>query len=92
MDILALIIALSTIIWYIINRFKPLWEGKKFSKYVTILVAALMSFGVVFSFNLDLINALELYDHGTLAGKILTGFVFMSGSSAISEIIEKIKK
>jgi hypothetical protein len=45
----------------------------------------------VFSFNLDLIVALELVAEISLAGQIVTGLVLMSGSSTISEIIAKIK-
>jgi hypothetical protein len=55
------------------------------------LVAAVGSFGLVFSFGLDIIAALELVPDITTAGKIITGLVLMSGSSAISEIITKVK-
>ena len=91
MDALALIVALSAVLWYCVDRFKPMWETVSWGKYITMLVAAAGSFGLVFSFNLDLVNALELVPEVTLAGKILTGLVLMSGSSAISEIIAKIK-
>lgn len=91
MDMVILIVALSSIIWYLIDRFKPIWDGTKLGKYVTIAIAAIMSFGVVFSFDLDLIYGLELFNSMTIAGKILTGLALMSGSSAVSEIIGKIK-
>lgn len=91
MDALTLIIALSTVLWYCIDRFKPIWEDLSWGKYVTMLIAAAGSFALVFSFNLDLVAAIELVAEISLAGKIVTGLVLMSGSSAISEIISKIK-
>lgn len=91
MDSLTLIFALSTVLWYCVDRFKPLWENISWGKYVTILIAAAGSFALVFSFNLDLIAAVQLVPEMTIAGQILTGLILMSGSSAINEIIEKIK-
>ena len=91
MDALALIIALSAVLWYCVDRFKPMWESVSWGKYITIAVAALGSFGLVFSFNLDIVAALGLVSEMTIAGNIITALVLMSGSSAISEIISKIK-
>jgi hypothetical protein len=91
MTALALIIALSAVLWYCIDRFKPMWEDVSWGKYITILVAAAGSFGLVFSFDLDIVAALELVESVSIAGKVITGLVLMSGSSAISEIIAKVK-
>ena len=91
MEALSLIIALSAVLWYCIDRFKPMWENLSWGKYMTMLVAAVGSFALVFSFNLDIIAAIELVSEITVAGKVLTSLVLMSGSSAISEIITKIK-
>lgn len=91
MDALTLIVALSAVLWYCVDRFKPMWENVSWGRYITMLIAAVGSFSLVFSFNLDLVAALELVSEITIAGKILTGLVLMSGSSAISEIIAKIK-
>jgi hypothetical protein len=91
MDALTLIVALSAVLWYCVDRFKPLWENLSWSKYLTMLVAAVGAFGLVFSFNLDLVAAIGLVAEVSIAGKILTGLVLMSGSSAISEIIAKVK-
>ena len=42
MDTLVLIVALSTIIWYLINRAKEeLWSNLSFGKWITIAVAAI---------------------------------------------------
>lgn len=92
MDMLTLIIALSTILWYLVDRFKPVWEPLKYGKYITIACAALGGFTFSFGFNLDILMACELVDKTTVIGTVLTALCFMAGSSAVSEIIEKIKK
>lgn len=92
MDMLALIIALSAVMWYIIDRVKgQFWEGTTYGKYITICLAAIFGFALSFSFDLDIVYACGLFGNSTLAGKILTGLLLMSGSSAISEVIERIK-
>ena len=92
MDSLTLILALSAVLWYCIDRLKPMWAEVSWGKYITMLVAAAGSFGLVFGFNLDILVAVALSSEVTVIGKVITGLLFMSGSSAISEIIEKIKK
>lgn len=91
MDALALIIALSAVLWYCVDKFKPLWENLSWGKYITMLVAAAGSCGLVFSFDLDILSAIALVPEVTLAGKIVTTLVLMSGSSAVAEIIAKVK-
>lgn len=91
MEMLSLILALSAVLWFLVDRFKPLWEGLSFGKYITLLVACIGAFALVFSFNLDLILACGLVEATTIAGKIMTGLVLMSGSSAVAEIIERVK-
>ena len=91
MEMLSLILALSAVLWFLVDRFKPLWEGLTFGKYITLLVAGIGAFALVFSFNLDLILACGLVEATTIAGKIMTGLVLMSGSSAVAEIIERVK-
>lgn len=91
MTMLGLIIALSTIIWYIIDRFKVSWENLKYGKYITIIVSAILSFGACFAFGLDIIFGLGLVAAISIPGKIITGLLLMSGSSAVSEIIGAIK-
>ena len=81
---LTLLITLSTIMWYLIDRAKSLWEGKPWSKYVTIAVSAVFAFGLTFSFGLDLIYSLGLVEYTSIAGSIMTGFTLMSGSSAVA--------
>lgn len=92
MDNLVLIVAISTIIWYLIERAKTeLWGNLSFSKWITIGVAALLSFSSVFAFKLDILCMTNLVEDISVLGQILTGFVLMSGSSAVSEILDKIK-
>lgn len=92
MDILALIMALSCVMWYIIQRLKSeLWESLSWGKWLTILCAAVGGFGLTFAFDLDIIYACGLVAEISLAGKILTALTLMSGSSGIAEIIERIK-
>ena len=68
MDSLTLIFALSAVLWYCVDRFKPLWENVSWGKYITMLIAAAGSFALVFSFNLDLIAAVQLVPEMTIAG------------------------
>ena len=90
MEMLTLIIALSAVLWYIIDRAHPLWDALPYGKWITIGLAGVGSFCLVFSFGLDLIYACGLVESMSVAGQILTGFVLMSGSSAISEVVARI--
>jgi hypothetical protein len=92
MDMLGLILALSMIMWYLIDRFKPIWEGFTYGKYITMGISAIAGFALVFSLGLDILVGLGLLTSMTIAGQVMTGFVLMAGSSAISEIITLIKK
>lgn len=91
MSSIALILALSAIIWYCVDRIKPMWSSKSWGKYVTTAVAGVLGAAITFGYNLDLICAIGLSDDMTIIGKIITILAFMCGSSAISEIIARIK-
>lgn len=91
MEMLTLIIVLSTILWYLIDRFKALWEGFTYSKYITIAIAAIGGFSFAFGFNLDILYACSLITESSIIGTVLTALCFMAGSSVVSEIIGKIK-
>lgn len=92
MDMLVLILALSTVMWYCINRAKEeLWGQLAYGKWITIGVSAIAGFCLAFAYNLDIIQACGLVEEVSLAGKILTGFTLMSGASAVSEVIASIK-
>ena len=91
MSSIALILALSAIVWYIVDRCKPLWSAKKWGKYVTSAAAGLLGAAMTFGYGLDLIHAIGLAESITIIGQIITVLAFMCGSSAISEIIARIK-
>ena len=91
MDLLALILMLSSVMWYIIDRIKGAWAFFPHSKYITMACAALFGFALAFGYNLDIIYALGLVSETGVIGQALTGLVLMGGSSAVSEIIAKVK-
>jgi hypothetical protein len=91
MEMLTLIISLSIIMWYIIDRFKEMWEGTKYGKYITMAVSAVFAFAISFGFGVDIILALGLVQEGSVIGTVITALALMSGSSAVSEIIERVK-
>ena len=91
MGSVALILALSAIVWYIVDRIKPMWSEKPWGKYVTTAVAGALGAAITFGYNLDLIHSIGLAANISIIGKIITILAFMCGSSAISEIIARIK-
>ena len=91
MSSIALILALSAIIWYVIDRFKPIWSEKSWGKYITTAVAGVLGAAVTFGYNLDLIFSIGIVPEISIVGKLITVLAFMCGSSAISEIIARIK-
>ena len=91
MDLLALILMLSAVMWYVIDRVKPYWAEVTNGKYITMGVAALFGFALSFGYGLDIVYALGLVPEVGVIGQILTGLVLMGGSSAVSEIIAKVK-
>lgn len=91
MEMLQIIIVVSIIMWYIIDRFKPMWENWAYGKYVTIAVSAVFAFALAFGYRLDIMSALGVVTDPSLLGTILTGLTLMGGSSAVSELIARIK-
>lgn len=91
MTMLMTILALSGVMWYLIDRLKMVWADKEYGKYITMAVSAVLGFGLTFSFGLDVLFALGIVETVSIAGQLLTGAALMSGSSAISEIITAIK-
>lgn len=92
MSSIALILALSAVIWYVIDRIKVAWAEVPFGKYITTLVAGILGAAVTFGYGLDLIQAIGLSAEMSIIGQIITVLAFMCGSSAISEIIARIKQ
>lgn len=82
----------SAIIWYCIDRAKCSWTNLKWGKYITTAAAGALGAAVTFGYGLDLIHAIGLSAEMTIIGQIITILAFMCGSSAISEIIARIKR
>ena len=91
MDLLALILMLSSVMWYVIDRIKGSWASLAYGKYITMACAALFGFALAFGYDLDIVYALGLVPEVGVIGQILTGLVLMGGSSAVSEVISKVK-
>lgn len=91
MEMITLISLLCCVMWYIIDRAKTLWMNLAFGKYITIAVSAVFGFGFAFGYGLDIIFALDAWPQVTTQGTVITALVFMCGSSAFAEIMEKIK-
>lgn len=91
MEMLQVIIVTSIIMWYIIDRIKPLWEGWQYGKYITIAVSALFAFALSFGYRLDIMTALGVVTDTSILGTVLTALTLMGGSSAVAELIERIK-
>ena len=92
MSTITLIIALATMMWFVIDNLKEkIWAGKSYSSYITIAVSALLSFSLAFAYSLDIIFALGLAESVTVVGKIITALAMMSGSAVVSEIIERFR-
>lgn len=91
MEMLGIIIAVSTIIWYIVDRFHGLWENLSWGKYLTIAIVAILGIIAVITFNLDILVAAQVVPDVTVFGQICTVLLLMGGSSCIAEIIQRIK-
>ena len=91
MSSIALILALSAIIWYVFDRVKVVWADVPYGKYITTAMAGVLGAAVVFGYNLDLVHAIGIVANISIVGQIVTVLALMCGSSAISEIIARIK-
>ncbi len=91
METLGIILAVSAVIWYIIDRFKPLWEDISGGKYITIAAAGALGIIATLTFSLDILVACGIVPNVTVFGMACTVLLFMAGSSAFAEIIERIK-
>ncbi len=92
MEMLEVIIIVSIVMWYIIDRAKTLWGELPRGKYITIAVAAILAFALCFGYRLDLMVALGVVPTTSIIGVILTALTLMGGSSALAELIGKLKK
>ena len=88
---LEIIILVSIVMWYIIDRAKPMWENLTYGKWITVGLSAVIGFALAFFYNLDFMAAIGVSEGVTVMGNIMTGLLFMGGSSALSELIKRIK-
>lgn len=89
MSMIAIIVALSAIMWYIIDNLKEkIWAGKTYSSYITIAVSAISGSALAFGYGLDVIYALGFVPNVTIIGQVITALAMMSGSAVVSEIVE----
>ena len=89
MSMIAIILALASMMWYIIDNLKDkIWAGKPYSSYITIAVSALGSFALVFGYGLDIVHALGFVPNVTVIGEVITALAMMAGSAVVSEIVE----
>lgn len=92
MNTIVSIMSFSAVMWYLIDRIKPLWAELSWGKYLTCALSAAAAFTLTFVFSLDLLSAMELTGGVTVVGQILTVLTLMSGSSAVSELVERLKR
>lgn len=93
MNSILLILALCTVMWYVIDNLKKnLWAGLPYSRLITIGIAAAGAFAIAFVYNLDLLNALAIVDNVTVLGKIITALAMMSGSAVVSELVDMFRE
>lgn len=90
MESLSLIATFSGVIWYLIDRMKPLWSSLAWGKWITIAVSAILCGVGTALFNLNLIEAFGFETSLPLVAQYaITTIVLMSGSSCVNEILEK---
>ena len=92
MEMVGILLAISTIIWYITDRFRGLWDDLSFGKYVTMAVVAVLGILATVTFNLDILVAANVVTDVTVFGQICTVLLLMGGSSCIAEIIHRVKE
>ena len=91
MSLLEIILFMSVIMWYIIDRIKPLWADWKYGKYVTTGVAAVLAVVLCFGYKLDIVCAFGIEAGPGTTGIALTVLLLMGGSSAVAELIARFK-
>ena len=85
MEALSTIATFSAVVWYIIDRIKPLW-----GKWITIAVSAILCGAGTALFNLNIIAAFGFETSLPIVAQYaITTVILMSGSSCVNEILEK---
>lgn len=93
---LGLLMVISVIMWYIIDRFKVMfYEDLSWSKYLTTGLALIFSTVLTFTFHLDLFVALEEWTkitHITPIGQVFSILAMTGGSSFVAELVGMFRK
>jgi len=92
---LGILIACSTVVWYVVDRLNVVFDWKSKLSWgnwlSTIIVAALATIAAA-TYQLDLFVACEICADVTFFGCLMSVLVIAGGSSCLAEIIKKIKK
>ena len=91
MEGLMLVLIMSMVMWFIIEKFKPMWSNLPYGKYITTAVAAIAGFGLAFGVPLGILTSAGLVGIPAVIDNIITGFALMAGSSGVAELVGKIK-
>ena len=91
MSALAVIMALSVILWIFLDRVKKLWTNVSWGGWITTIIAVGCGLAISFGYNLDLLVALDVIADASIGGTIFAGLAIAGGSSIINEIIARIK-
>lgn len=89
------IILLSIIVWWAIDQVKRLYPVLHLpvtaQKITTVVLAVAAGGFFAWSYHLDLLVALEVFDAVTVGGQILAAVAIAAGSSAVFELAQKVK-
>ena len=89
------IIVFAVVVWWIIDQVKRVYPVLKipenWQKIVTIVLAVAMGAGCAWGYKLDLLLELAITDTVTFGGQVFAGVAIAAGSSAVFELVEKMK-
>ena len=92
MGALSTIATFSAVVWYLIDRIKPIWAKLSWGKWITIAVSAILCGAGTALFNLNIVAAFGFETSLPIVAQYaITTIVLMSGSSCVNEIIDKVK-
>ena len=84
---LTTIIMLAVILWWAIDRVKPVWANLPVHGFITTMVAMAAGIALALTNKLDLLFALDVTDSVTFGGQLFAGIALMAGSSGVNELI-----
>ena len=91
MEAMSMIATFSAVVWYVIDRIKPLWSNKSWGKWITIGLSAVLCGAGTAIFNLNIVAALGFETSLPIVAQYaITTIILMSGSSCVNEILAKV--